>query len=125
MIVGGGNIGKRLAKALENDYQVKIIDHNHGRARKLAKELNNTIVLNGDAVAALGVEAHGLPHQGLDLGQLGVRAGRRHHVALVDEVRAGARGRRQLVTGVPRTGGGVRRFPRRFPSRRSPPVPRP
>ena len=49
MIVGGGNIGKRLAEALENDYQVKIIDHNHARARKLAKELNNTIVLNGDA----------------------------------------------------------------------------
>ena len=49
MIVGGGNIGKRLAKTLEDDYQVKIIDHNHGRARKLAKELNNTIVLNGDA----------------------------------------------------------------------------
>ena len=49
MIVGGGNIGKRLAKALENDYQVKIIDHNANRAHSLAKELNNTIVLNGDA----------------------------------------------------------------------------
>jgi len=49
MIVGGGNIGKRLAEALENDYQVKIIDHNTSRAESLAKELNNTIVLNGDA----------------------------------------------------------------------------
>ena len=49
MIVGGGNIGKRLAEALENDYQVKIIDHNANRAHSLAKELNNTIVLNGDA----------------------------------------------------------------------------
>ncbi len=49
MIVGGGNIGKRLAEALENDYQVKIIDHNSIRAESLAKELNNTIVLNGDA----------------------------------------------------------------------------
>ena len=49
MIVGGGNIGKRLAEALENDYQVKIIDHNSARAHSLAKELNNTIVLNGDA----------------------------------------------------------------------------
>lgn len=49
MIVGGGNIGKRLAEALENDYQVKIIDHNVSRAESLAKELNNTIVLNGDA----------------------------------------------------------------------------
>ncbi len=49
VIVGGGNIGKRLAEALENDYQVKIIDHNTSRAESLAKELNNTIVLNGDA----------------------------------------------------------------------------
>lgn len=49
MIVGGGNIGKRLAQALENDYQVKLIDHNHARAVELAKELDKTIVLNGDA----------------------------------------------------------------------------
>ncbi len=49
MIVGGGNIGKRLAQALENDYQVKLIDHNVIRAHDLAKELDKTIVLNGDA----------------------------------------------------------------------------
>lgn len=49
MIVGGGNIGKRLAQALENDYQVKLIDHNTARATELAKELDKTIVLNGDA----------------------------------------------------------------------------
>ena len=49
MIVGGGNIGKRLAQALENDYQVKLIDHNTVRAHELAKELDKTIVLNGDA----------------------------------------------------------------------------
>jgi len=49
MIVGGGNIGKRLAQALENDYQVKLIDHNSARAHALANELENTIVLNGDA----------------------------------------------------------------------------
>jgi len=49
MIVGGGNIGKRLAQALENDYQVKLIDHNVARSHELAKELDNTIVLNGDA----------------------------------------------------------------------------
>ncbi|MDH5394646.1 MAG: Trk system potassium transporter TrkA [Gammaproteobacteria bacterium] len=49
MIVGGGNIGKRLAQALENDYQVKLIDHNTARAHELSKELDKTIVLNGDA----------------------------------------------------------------------------
>lgn len=49
LIVGGGNIGKRVAQTLENDYQVKLIDHNPARARSLAYALNNTIVLNGDA----------------------------------------------------------------------------
>ena len=48
MIVGGGNIGRRLAKALEHDYQVKLIDHNKKSCEKLAGELANTLVLNGD-----------------------------------------------------------------------------
>jgi trk system potassium uptake protein TrkA len=48
MIVGGGNIGRRLAKALERDYQVKIIDFNKKSCEKLASELTNTLVLSGD-----------------------------------------------------------------------------
>ncbi|MDX8378874.1 MAG: Trk system potassium transporter TrkA [Gallionella sp.] len=48
MIVGGGNIGRRLAKALENDYQVKLIEYNKKGCQKLAEELSNTLVLNGD-----------------------------------------------------------------------------
>ena len=49
MIAGGGNIGRGLAKALEGDYQVKLIDHNSGRSRQIAEELIKTIVLLGDA----------------------------------------------------------------------------
>jgi len=49
MIAGGGNIGKRLAEALEERYQVKIIEHNADRARYLAEALDSTIVLRGDA----------------------------------------------------------------------------
>jgi len=48
MIAGGGNIGKRLAKALENQYQVKLIDHNSKNSSELAAELEKTIVLKGD-----------------------------------------------------------------------------
>jgi trk system potassium uptake protein TrkA len=48
MIVGGGNIGLRLAKALEHDYQVKLIEYNKKACQKLAGELTNTLVLNGD-----------------------------------------------------------------------------
>ena len=49
MIVGGGNIGKRVAQALESKYQVKILEHDQERTRVLSNELNKTIVLHGDA----------------------------------------------------------------------------
>ena len=48
MIAGGGNIGRRLAKALERDYQVKLIEFNKKSCEKLAEELSKTLVLNGD-----------------------------------------------------------------------------
>ena len=50
MLVGGGNIGRRLAKTLEQSkYSVKLIDHNPERTRQVAEELHHTVVLNGDA----------------------------------------------------------------------------
>ena len=49
ILAGGGNIGVRLAKALENKYQVKLIDHNALRSEKISAELDKTIVLHGDA----------------------------------------------------------------------------
>jgi len=48
MIGGGGNIGRRLAKAVENRYEVKIVEFNKAAAERLAAELNNTLVLSGD-----------------------------------------------------------------------------
>lgn len=48
MLAGGGNIGKRLAEALENKYNVKLLERNAQRADELSCELNNTIVLLGD-----------------------------------------------------------------------------
>jgi trk system potassium uptake protein TrkA len=48
LLAGGGNIGCRLAKALEKDYQVKIIESNPKRAAFLSEELDDTIVLLGD-----------------------------------------------------------------------------
>jgi len=49
MIGGGGNIGSRLAAALENDYQVKLIDFSRERCKELANTLSNTTVLFGDS----------------------------------------------------------------------------
>lgn len=48
MIAGGGNIGLRLALALENEYNVKIIEHNKGRCAELSSRLRRTLVLQGD-----------------------------------------------------------------------------
>jgi len=49
IIAGGGNIGQRLAGALENRLHVKIIEHNQANAKLLSEELEKTIVLLGDA----------------------------------------------------------------------------
>lgn len=49
MIAGGGNIGSRLAAALEDDYEVKLLEHNKQRAEQLAEQLKQTLVLVGDA----------------------------------------------------------------------------
>ena len=53
LIIGGGNIGFNLAKNLEESFdsaRVKIIEKNKERAEFIAKDLNNTIVINGDAL---------------------------------------------------------------------------
>ena len=48
MIGGGGNIGRRLATALEKNYQVKIIEFDKTGAERLASDLNSTLVISGD-----------------------------------------------------------------------------
>jgi trk system potassium uptake protein TrkA len=49
MIAGGGNIGLRLARSLEGDYQVKIIEYSKVRAELIASQLSSALVLHGDA----------------------------------------------------------------------------
>jgi trk system potassium uptake protein TrkA len=50
MIAGGGNIGLRLARALGNRYQVKILESNALRCEYLASQLPaSTLVLHGDS----------------------------------------------------------------------------
>ena len=49
LIVGGGNIGFRLAKSLEeNSIYCKIIENNPDRCAEIAEGLNRTVVLCGD-----------------------------------------------------------------------------
>ncbi len=49
IIAGGGNIGAKLAQALENQFHVKIIEQSPQRTQILSAELNKAVVLLGDA----------------------------------------------------------------------------
>jgi trk system potassium uptake protein TrkA len=48
MIAGGGNIGLRLARAVERDYAVKIIEYDKRRCEILSTRLDRALVLQGD-----------------------------------------------------------------------------
>jgi trk system potassium uptake protein TrkA len=48
-IAGGGQIGERLARAIEPYFSVKIIEYDAARCEALAESLHSTVVLNGDA----------------------------------------------------------------------------
>ena len=53
LIIGGGNIGYNLAKNIEETFEsarIKIIEKNKERAEFIANELNNSIIINGDAL---------------------------------------------------------------------------
>jgi trk system potassium uptake protein len=49
VIAGGGNIGLRLANELEGKNQVKLIERDGKRARRVSEQLKSTTVLHGDA----------------------------------------------------------------------------
>lgn len=49
IIAGGGNIGLRLASALEHDYNVKVIEFSAERSEYLAENLKKAVVLQGQA----------------------------------------------------------------------------
>ncbi len=49
MIAGGGNIGLRLARAIEPYFSVKVIEFSKARCDSLAETLHQSVVLNMDA----------------------------------------------------------------------------
>lgn len=96
MIAGGGNIGMRVAKSLEKRYEVKIIESSKARAEILASELDNTLVLLGDATDEELLEQENIAEMDLFLaltnddednimsGNLAKRLGCRRVVALIN-----------------------------------------
>ncbi len=50
MILGGGQTGYLIAKELEKDYNVKIIESNTDTSEELAEKLNKSLVIKGDGL---------------------------------------------------------------------------
>ena len=48
MIAGGGRIGSALAKQLESEYQIKLIEQSPEKVAQNASELSQTLVIEGD-----------------------------------------------------------------------------
>lgn len=96
MIAGGGNIGLRLAKSLEKRYEIKIIEGRKERAEFIANELNNSLVLLGDATDEELLEQENIAEMDLFLavtnddednimaGSLAKRLGSKRVVALIN-----------------------------------------
>ncbi|MBN1637692.1 MAG: Trk system potassium transporter TrkA [Ignavibacteriales bacterium] len=48
MILGGGKIGRKTARLLENRLNVKLIESNQNKVVSLASDLENTLIIQGD-----------------------------------------------------------------------------
>jgi trk system potassium uptake protein TrkA len=59
-LAGGGNIGLRLARALQNTHQVKLIERDRARAKYLSEQLDHVVVLHGDAANEALLEAENI-----------------------------------------------------------------
>ena len=60
MIAGGGNIGLRLARSIEHDYNVKVLEVDKRRAQLLAVQLTRALVLRGDTTDEKLLENEGI-----------------------------------------------------------------
>ena len=60
MIAGGGNIGYRLAKLLQYDYEVKLIEARRERAQWLSEHLDNVLVLHAEATDETTLETENI-----------------------------------------------------------------
>lgn len=65
MIAGGGNIGLRLARALERDYAVKVIEFDKRRCETLSTRLDRALVLQGDVTDETLLEAENVAEMDL------------------------------------------------------------
>lgn len=62
MIIGGGRIGRKTASRLEKNMRIKLVEIDKERCLRLADELENTLVINGDARDISLLENEGISH---------------------------------------------------------------
>ena len=68
MVAGGGKVGLRLAREIEDDYQIKIIEFNRPRCDYLATQLgSHVLVLHGDSTDEELMEDEGVDQMDLFL----------------------------------------------------------
>jgi trk system potassium uptake protein TrkA len=63
VVIGGGNVGQRVAHALEKDdrrMRIKVIERNRSVAEEAADALERTIVLNGDGLDSILLNEAGI-----------------------------------------------------------------
>jgi len=49
MVVGGGRVGRVIAKRMEDELNIKLIENNRERCLQLTELLDETLIINGDA----------------------------------------------------------------------------
>ncbi len=50
MILGAGKVGRLLAKSLQSDYHVRVVEKNESKAKKFSNKLTDTLMLVGDGL---------------------------------------------------------------------------
>jgi trk system potassium uptake protein TrkA len=97
MIFGGDGVGRRLAKELSmRDIKVKLIDSDGGSCQSLASELNNVLVLRGDATDQSLLREEGIADVDVFIGATGDEE--KNVLAALLAKRLGARTNAAVVT---------------------------
>ncbi|MCF8304581.1 MAG: Trk system potassium transporter TrkA [Bacteroidales bacterium] len=64
MLVGGGRIGRKTARTLDEELNIKLIESDKNRCDQLASSLEDTLIINGDARSIELLEDEGI--RGMD-----------------------------------------------------------
>ncbi len=97
-VIGGGQVGKRVSKALESQkVDVSLVEADPIRCEKLADELEHTVVLNFD-----GLDAHDLIAEGIETADLVISVTDSDTTNILSSLLAKHHGARKCITRISR-----------------------